>query len=526
MKTLKIGIELEYNLPDSANLCRGDNPDCKCISRYTLPNGERCENTCSLHGKCELEKNSGCPDKDIFCVAFAPLCTICDKADRGCSTCLKMWAPEKEPETVRNNIAKKLAPTKFLGSAGKCGVLDVVRDGSLGGDGGVEIVTVGQRTSFAHMYDMCKNIIDVSKNHGAFVNERTSIHFHILSGYLSTSKYNPKRPHYGLPEEMEQQNQQSATPLSYRKTVSNKKPFEIVDMETHVPEIVLANFHQLWRRFENAFIWLTSTGNDPNRLTRWTKFRRSLLKHSALRHAMPVVFEEIHQHLDHNRRYAMVNYVPIRFSNKTGAIDRLHFEIRVSDGSLNPASVAAQACLVHALLLKAVDLSRHGVMKSGDKDYMGLAQEINGVLCNNSGDWGGPRHSDTSRLDPYIDVLVAQAVEMVTLCKSFLIDDTPAYEILLSLAKQPVSIRRCNGKTWGEIDAELMPSETFATNNDRVMETIDTMSLTECDSSEQWLECLSEDFGLERQTIHKKIHRLMESGHIFWNPAVGSFCRR
>lgn len=564
-KTLKVGIELEYNLPSTEELCKRNDPKCECISKYKLESGVECQNVCNSHGSCELEKSVGCPDQDIFCVEFIPLCVSCNKADKGCSKCAKAWSEDKEPDNIRNRITDILEPTRFLGSPGKSGVLDVVKDHSLSGDDGIEIVTVGQRVSFDKMFTMCNNIVDIAAKNGAYVNERTSIHFHILSGYLSTSKYNPKRPHYGLPGEMagaaaapksqprqvnrglqgfqvtwaEQENEtprrddieEAYQPLPAADIWTRAKskadgPFEINDLETPVPEIVLANFHQLWRRYENAFVWLTSTGNNLATLTRWAKFRRSLIGHSADRHNMYTVVDEIRSRMDNNNRYGMVNYGPVKFCRKTGNIKRLHFEIRASDGCLSAASIAAQACLIQAMLLKAVDISRHGVLKSGSEEYMSLAATIGERLCNNHGDWNGPRTSDTSRLDPYINDLMSQATELVTLCKSFLVDDHPAYDVLLGLAKRPISLRRCDGSSWENIERELLPKNREFLYDAKLLEIIDLMVVTECESPRQWLECVSQDNGLSLDNVARDIRAMEDGGAVFWNNIVGSFCRR
>lgn len=517
-KTLKCGIEFEWNLPDTPKGCSGDNPSCVCKNKTTIE-GIDCNERCSCHGKCEIEKTSGCPASQIYCVMFVPGCAKCDKFDIGCSTCPKKRQQTETPDEIRQRVFNTLDPTKFLGSLGKSGVLDVTTDGSLqGGKGGMEVITVGRRVNFYSIYNMCKNIMDTAKPYGIFVNERCSIHFHLLIGYLSNSnEYNKSRPNYGL-----------APRSGPEQARTDGNHFEIRDMERDIPETVLANFHQLWRMFEPAIVWMTSSGTSREHLTRWIKFRRSLSKYSAFRSSMSTIMEEIRKDGD-NQRYTMVNYTPTKIDSM-GNISRFHIEVRVCDGMLSPAAVSSFACLFYGMLLKAVDISRYGIVESGNKEYMDKVRSILGYLCNNDGGYGGPRHSDTSKLDPYITDLIGMSKNLLRLVGPYLTRQGNSLDILTKLAEAPISIRLSDNHSWEDIERELVSVEEGPNKTDIIKSEILKAAclgiFTDCSSIEEWACALSEDIKLDRTEIAKQINTLAGSGEVFWSDSRGSVIKR
>jgi len=504
-KTLKAGIEFEYNLNEQKKSCKGNNPSCRCTAVHSTKDGSICFNVCTKKGKCELEKEFGCAE--MYCVEFDPPCATCKLFNKGCSVCPLKYDPIKDPENIRNYLSSSLEPSKFLGKLGKYGVLDIVKDGSLVG-GGVEIVTVGQRVDFWKIYNMCSKIMSEAKKCNAFVDERCSIHVHLLTGYLNSEKYNNQdnHKHYGLAKSID---------------------FNLKDVEEPVPEIILANFHQLWRRYENAIVWMTSSLNTMENLTRWIKFRRSMLKFSSIRSNMKdLVNEMISEQGGENSRYMMVNYTPTKFY-EDGNIKQLHFELRVADGSFSPAQVTAITCLFYAMLIKSVDLSRYGIVESGGKEYMESAKNIGQYLINNNGTYSGPRVSNTSFISPYIPVLQKQSADLISLLKNILLGMQPVYDILSKLAENPVSLERVNGFTWEEINTKLMGGiDTTGSYDEAIMKAVDMGTFVKCESIQQWLQEMSEDSGMDLDDITCQVGRILEDGKAFWNEKLGTLISR
>ena len=517
-RTIKVGIEFEYNLKEPKDKCTGNNPDCTCCNIHQVGGGHRCVDVCSMHGKCTAEKESGCPSREILCPFFELPCSTCDKFNLGCSDCDRFYNKNKTPKTIRKAISDELQPTMFLGSLGKHGVLDVVKDGSLTRDGGVEVVTVGRRVSFNEIYDMSKSIMDSVSKHGAFVDERTSVHYHLLTGYLSASKYNESRPDYGLTRD-----RSTAFPSGAYDSTGN---LVLKDFEQAVPEIVLANFHQLYRRYENAIIWMTSTGDKIETLTRWVKFRRPMIKFSAVREPMSSLRKSISEGTD-KARYAAVNYLPVSF-DANGNIDRLHFEVRVCDGLMSPSAAAAFACLFYGLLIKAIDISRHGLVESGDKEYMSTEKQILESLCNNNGDYGNKRISSTARAQPFFQTLISQSKELVNFIKPTILREHPSFDILMSLAERPISLRRCDGQSWERIEYDLSPdrgSSRSVAEMD-VMRVADVGAVSDCDSMEEWVAETSDDLGHKKEVVLAAVEKLISKGLVNWDNRVGSLISR
>jgi hypothetical protein len=298
----------------------------------------------------------------------------------------------------------------------------------------------------------------------------------------------------------------------------------IKEMEKPMPEIILANFHQLVRRYHNALTWMTSAGTSMDKLTRWVKFRKPILKYSALRASMSKTVDQISNNIDDHGKYAFVSYYNTRFS--AGDVIRLHLESRFCDGMLSPTAVASIGILMYALLMKAVSLSQYGIMHSGNPRYMEEAYTIQGVLLNNDGSYQGSRHSDTSRFEPYMEIVRRQSEEMVTLLHNELRTHGPALEVLRKLADKPCSLRLIEGDSWGKIEADLSGKDTARTLTAvKILEAVDTFYIDDCIDSNEWLDTLSEDSGLSLSTMKKTAQALTESRVIMWDSVVGTYVR-
>lgn len=514
-RLLKSGIEIELNLPDKNGTCDRQNYLCQCknpfVASSPMPDTKMCYEQCRKwdKGNCEIAKSEGCVG--VYCVAFESPCPKCQKYDRGCDGCPELYSPLKDPRYVREIIGAKLQPTKFVGQVGANGIYKVCRDGSLLGDGGVEVATVGRRVQFAPIYEMIKTILDETTKYGAYANERCSIHMHLLASYLTKGFDNNDRG---------------------KEYILN----EITELERPVPEIIVANFHQLIRRYQSALVWMTAAGEHRDHLTRWEKFRKSILPYSAVRNKMAVVAGEAGTASKSKPKYALMNYEQMQF-NALGDVERLHVEARYMDGCLSPAAIAAHNCLLYGIMLKAVELSRHGVLESGNQQYMKLQNEIFNHLCNGDGDWNGSRHSDTSRLEPYIPELQRQSMQLIRLVKNTLSEMTPADDILRSLAEKPIALRRIEGKSWQQIEEELMPSSR---NRDRLEDSIFRLvslgAISECHTVDEWLGAAADQIASEenvgsdenkvsdlRTSIKAYVDELALRRRIHWSESVGGF---
>lgn len=527
-RVLKIGAEFEFNLPDQATgNCRGVSFTCNC-THYGSPDRD-CWTQCVNHKDCSLiPATSRCKNRKTDCIE--PLCQDCstyefqcvgiacsnrvapciDCSDfkMNCLECAFRFDPSKNPDAIRQACINQFRPSGSYGVVSTSGVHNITTDGSLLGKKGMEIITTGRRVDYWEFYKMTKDIIDTSVARGGYSNERCSIHMHGLAGY-------------------------------YGKIANMPGPSSTInELEKSVPEIILANLHQLFRRYQNAITWMTSGLDTPEHLTRWEKFRVSILPISAITQTMPKVVEEVSRHSGGNK-YSWANYKFCGFDNN-GDVNRLHIEVRVMDGILAPSAVAAVACLYYSLFIKAVELSRYGIMDIGNADRKAKTFEIKDALLNNCTDWQegtkNGRFSDTSKIQKYTDVLVRESLELITLVKHIIETVGPAYDVLEKLAEAPCSIRRCEGKSWETIEKELLVELTDEDQFEyHVKRIIDTREVTNKVSIHSWIQSVAnklnsiDELNPNKNSIDEMIDKVsilveekMADGNMLWGKKIGS----
>lgn len=507
-KILKIGLEFEYNLPDKNGTCKGDNNACPCKHMGVLD----CWQQCVRKEDCKYSSKEKC--FGLFCTGFLSACVTCDKFEVECKSCEHRYDPTRNPDSIRDRIRQQLEPSGSYGTVTKYGVHSITTDGSLLGKKGAEIITVGRRIDYWEFYKMTKEIIDLALQNSAYVNERTSIHAHLLASYYGkvpggNMTDSPKDSGPGIPN-------------------------QISELEKNMPEIILANFHQLCRRYQNAITWMSMGLDDPERMTRWEKFRVSVLGISAIINSMTKVQQEVSANAGGNK-YGWVNYNYCLFEGD-GSIRRLHVEMRAMDCLLTPSAVAAFACLYYAMMIKAVEISRYGIVEVGDEEWMNQALEIKKAMLNNMKGYGdGDRFGDTSRLHKYYEILIAQSFDLIAQVKHILMKLGPSYEILEKLAERPCSLRRCDGEDWKQIEADLaveISAEDLFTS--KLREIIDLRFVDQCKDEIEWVKEASailredQDLGISsdddtvEERVSEYVNRKREEGEMIWLDRVGT----
>jgi hypothetical protein len=524
-KIAKVGCEFEFNLPDKkTGTCKGDSNTCPCM-RMTPDNDcwQQCANkdncglatekinTCSV--RTETCEPGDCLDCTIYagecvgitCPNFVTYCLVCSNFEKECKGCRYKFDPNKNPDAIRSKLNEELQPGGSYGQYSESGVHNITTDGSLLGKKGVEIITVGRRVDYWEFYRMSKNIIDRAVSRGAYLNERCSIHMHLLGAYFGKLVPHP-----------------------------SGSTMKVNEMERSMPQIIMANFHQLVRRYQNAMTWMMMGLPEENRMTRWEKFRVSVLGISAVMSSMEQVKQQVASNSGGNK-YGWANYNNLSFDRK-GDINRFHVEMRACDGLLSPSAVAAIACMYHALLIKAIEISRYGVVEVGDAEWMDQAQEVKEALLNNmKGYQDGDRFCDTSRLAQYYDILITQSLDLVRQLKPILIKLGPAYEVLEKLAERPCSTRLVAGQSWEQIekDLEVIVTEQGALEI-ALCEIIDLQHVRECQTQDEWVNevgrILREDpeLGIDKndntveETIEVFIEGKKDGGEMVWSQPVGA----
>lgn len=528
-RILKIGVEFEFNLPDKATgSCKGRSFTCPCMKYgqeeetcWTVclnekacsenPSTDRCANYDSK--KCtDVSECIECKNYKFKCIGLAcsdnmAACLTCKEFTLNCKSCTYRFDPNKNPDAIRQSCTKDFNPSGSYGVVSPSGVHNVTTDGSLLGKKGMEVITTGRRVDYWEFFRMSKDIIETSVSRGAYINERCSIHMHGLASY-------------------------------YGKLPGSNSSGKVAELERSVPEIVLANLHQLIRRYQNAITWMTSGLDEPKRLTRWEKFRVSVMDVSAVPKNMREVRDEV-MGIAGGNKYSWANYKFCEFDGN-GAVKRLHVEIRVMDGLLSPSAVAALSCMWYAMFIKAVELSRYGVMSVGDEDWKNQARTVKNALMNNNTNWDEGnkygRFSDTTKLHKYTDILVAESFELISQLKHILAKVGPAYDILEKLAESPCSIRRCDGVEWTEIEKQLEVQLTEEGKFEyEIHKLIDTRGIDRVASVQEWMTKVAEtlqnnkdleltDDSVEEITDKVAFHveEKQSNGEMIWAEKIGS----
>jgi hypothetical protein len=365
---------------------------CKAIERVVAL-CDKAANTC-VDADCKACKFFTPKCNGVNCVNFISYCYVCSEFKTDCADCKYKYDPDKNPDSIRQHLQNELKPNNSYGQVAESGVHSITTDGSLLGKKGAEIITVGRRVDYWEFYKMANNIITRASKRGAYLNERCSTHMHALASY-------------------------------YGKVVPNQEkagiPGRVNEMERDMPEIILANLHQLVRRYQNAMTWMVMGLDEPKRMTRWEKFRVSVLPVSAVMHSMREVQEKVSANSGGNK-YGWINYNQIEFAG-SGDVRRFHVEFRAADGIMSPSAIAAIACMYYALVIKAVEISRYGVVEIGDQAWLEQTMEVKNALLNNmKGYQDGDRFSDTRELYRYHDILVGESLDLVRQLKSILIN--------------------------------------------------------------------------------------------------------
>lgn len=512
-KLLKVGMEFEFNLPEQKKGgCKGDNIDCVCLNikkgcweicqRLPVCRKIKSYDTCDNKKKtCTPEKCESCKSFKFKCLGttcadFCSMCFACEEFAKNCEKCPKRFDPNKDPRQIRENLVKYFEPSHNYGLVSPSGVVEVKEDGSLKGDRGAEIITVGRRVDYWEFYGMAKNIIDRLTADGGYLNERCGSHMHLLTSYYGEHDTGGR----GMNE-----------------------------MEKDMPEIILANFHQLCRRYQNAITWMTMALDHPNHMTRWEKFRVSVLEISPVTRDMFNVMREVGAKAGGtDNKYGWVNYRKVRFDNNK--IKTFHVEMRAPDSTLCPSYYAAVACLFYAMAIKAAEISRYGLLKVGEEEWMEKAKQMKKLILNGRGDWGEARVADTSRVLDHREYFIEESIDLVNQLKGILFKIGPAYDVLRKLAERPVALRRIEGDSWEEIEDQLVIETTQTDQIEQKMREIIELSLIEdCEDEEEWAEeasrAINEDDQVDFETSKNEVKNFMDAkmreGELIWSESLG-----
>ncbi len=374
-------------------------------------------------------------------------------------------------------IRQDLAPSGHLGRLGANGVLDVQTEHS-----GIEVRVIGRHPYFWALQRQYRGIMEVLRAHGARPRPTCGLHFHLLTP--------------GLAEP--------------------------------VPEIILANLWNLVRRYAPELKFMTSSGKKREALTR----RRNHNSHLEMVRHTPgaLTMTEIQQKLKESRVVPEhQNFFNLEHAGFTeeGAVHPFHLEFRFPDPDLSATAVTAKTFLFLAMLLKAVDLSQYGVIHVGKIRPWRRKVELLDMLSNNDGNLAA---SDTRAVtDEVIEELRQGAYELLDLLAPTFnrFADNPALDVLLLLAETPVSLLRCAGYDWEQIEnlmAERAAVDEVGLDETdyRLMRRIELGEWSGHSAPEAWQWYAARELALTPQELERRLERLRHLRGLRWDARQGT----
>lgn len=394
------------------------------------------------------------------------------------------------PKGVRKDdffpgLVETLQPSKDLTNLGEYGVFDVISEHC-----GIEVQVIGRQPYYPALMQQYHAILDPLLAKGVRVRPTCGLHYHTLA----------------------------------------------IGLSEPVPEIVLANIWNLTRRYAPHLRFLTSAGDRPEALCRRRNYTSHLemVKHTPGSYAMQQIQQKLHESKAVPEHQNFLNLEHVRFT-EDGAVKDFHLEFRFPDADIAPTPVVAKTFLFLAMLLKAVEMSQYGVIHVGRIRAWRRKIHLLNLLSNNEGNLAT---SDTSEITPeIIEELRVGCRELLELLKPIFgrfarasfeaQEDHPAFEVLNLLAETPISLLRCSGRDWAEIEALLseratVPAGEWDQNDRRLIRAIELAEMTGHTQPESWKWETARELFLTPQELERRLERLDRWRGLKWDVDLGT----
>jgi len=375
-------------------------------------------------------------------------------------------------------IRDALQPSGSFERIGANGVLDVVPEHA-----GIEIRVIGRQPYFSALHKQYTTITTLLLDKGARPRATCGLHFHLLTPTLAEA----------------------------------------------VPEIILANLWNLTRRYAPELRFITSAGSSRDALCR----RRNYCSHlEMVRHSPGTMrMQEIYTLLKESRTVPehqnFLNLQHLGFDEQ-GNILPFHLEFRFPDADLCALSITAKTFLFLAMTLKAVDMSQYGVIHVGKIAEWRRKVALLDMLSNNDGNLAT---SDTRAVtDEVIEELRIGARELLDLLAPTFerFDDSAPLDVLFVLAETPISLLRCAGYDWRDIEQYLAQrihtdrENEFDQVDRQLMQHIDVGAWTGLPSLEAWQWYAARELFLTPQELEHRLARVRALRGLRWDARQGT----
>jgi len=289
----------------------------------------------------------------------------------------------------------------------------------------------------------------------------------------------------------------------------------------------LKNLYQLMRRYYSALLYLTGTNNTTSSIVRASDmdfFQPTHLRVSPLGQHMKDVKEQIYGHAT---RYCAFNMGTTDGGRKDlmrfryNDIQRFHVEFRFPDASDVPAQIVAQMFLFRALMMKAVELSRFGVIKLGDANNDGLwTKNKNAVKVLGTGDTsGGMTFAEAE------EFAKGDARNLLKALRPILMNiDGSSIHVLNEMVERPVWRRRRSRQAWNTIERELLPREHQLDDvAEKLLKAITLQSVTGFKQMAHWKTAAATFIGVPQNLIVNALRQIAQEVKLEFDAELGTY---
>lgn len=352
-------------------------------------------------------------------------------------------------------------------------VSSVTSDGSL--RNGAEIITPGRKVyGFMEQFSMYQAIYNCLKDNGAIIDSRCGWHNHIvLQDYGSNALE-----------------------------------------RNFIPRIIFDNFMLIVQHYYPALAFMSATLSDTNVYTRYDHFNETYPLRMYSKNDSVSDIED-----NFENRYNAVNLNPMSFNKNN--LGNFHVEFRFPDGTLFPIQMASLNILFKSIILKAIELSKYGVIK-----FSTATDDL--YKFKNSGD------SDDRTSYPVepsvIEELKALSKDLVNFLKPEIISiDNIAVPMLEHLAEEPITLmfKRLNTKDLRVVNDKLeeMLDVEFKKPNAQIlplMQIIETGVIRNTETVEEWYDKASSMVSY-KEPMEQIIKEIKEIQNLDFNTELGFY---
>lgn len=336
-------------------------------------------------------------------------------------------------------LTKVLKPSRDMNNLGGLGVFDVSKEHC-----GVEIRVIGRHPHWTSLVEQYQQIVAPLWRNKVRIRPTCGLHFHLLGIGLSES----------------------------------------------IPEIILANLWNITRCYAPGIKFLTSGGESWQGLCRRRQHNahQEFMSHDPGNYHCKEIQNILRTSLVVPEHQNFFNLEHIHF-DKQDWLANFHLEFRFPDGDLSAYSIAAKTFLFMAMLLKAVEVSKFGLLHVGSTGQWQRKRQLLDMISNNDGPLAT---SDTHGCQDVLAEYQVNSSALLRFLKSiFILLDNPAELLLQSLAQEPISLRRINGLSWQQIDMALAnmagPVIELDADDYRLAKVIELGLIGECQDFQDWL---------------------------------------